>query len=91
MKELLALISEKGYMIEINTKAYHKLGVFYPDVPNFSLIKDMHIPVLVNSDSHYPELVNDGRAEALQALKAAGINTVMELVASKWKEMPIFI
>ncbi|WP_321517688.1 histidinol-phosphatase [uncultured Bacteroides sp.] len=91
MKGLLALISEKGCMMEINTKAYHKLGVFYPDVPNFSLIKDLHIPVLVNSDSHYPELVNDGRAEALQALKAAGINTVMELVAGKWKEMPIFI
>ncbi|WP_321436768.1 histidinol-phosphatase [uncultured Bacteroides sp.] len=89
LRDLFAFISEKGYMMEINTKAYHKLGVFYPNVSNFSLVRDMHISVLVNSDSHYPELVNDGRIEALQALKAAGINSVMELVAGKWQENPI--
>ena len=90
-RDLFAFISEKGYMMEVNTKAYHKLGVFYPDTTSFSLIKEMHIPVLVNSDSHYPELVNDGRTEALQALKAAGINTVMELIAGKWQENPILV
>jgi histidinol-phosphatase (PHP family) len=51
----------------------------------------MRIPVVVNSDSHYPELVNHGRREALQALKAAGINSVMELIAGKWQEKPISI
>jgi len=91
LRDLFALISEKGYMIEINTKAYHKLGVFYPNEENFALIREMHIPVLVNSDSHYPEFVNDGRTEALQALKASGISAVMELVAGKWCETPIFI
>ncbi len=91
LRELFAFISEKGYMMEINTKAYHKLGVFYPNEKSFSLIKEMHIPVLVNSDSHYPEFVNDGRTEALQALKAAGINTVMEMVSGKWQEIPILI
>jgi histidinol-phosphatase (PHP family) len=90
-RDLFAFISEKGYMMEVNTKAYHKLGVFYPDTTCFSLIKEMRIPVLVNSDSHYPELVNDGRTEALQALKASGINTVMELIAGKWQETPILI
>lgn len=90
-RDLFAFISEKGYMMEVNTKAYHRLGVFYPDTTSFSLIKEMHIPVLVNSDSHYPELVNDGRTEALQALKAAGINMVMELIAGKWQENPILV
>ncbi|WP_321424098.1 histidinol-phosphatase [uncultured Bacteroides sp.] len=90
-RDLFAFISEKGYMMEVNTKAYHKLGVFYPDTTCFSLIKEMHIPVLVNSDSHYPELVNDGRIEALQALKTAGINMVMELIAGKWQENPILV
>lgn len=90
-RDLFAFISEKGYMMEVNTKAYHKLGVFYPDTSCFSLIKEMRIPVLVNSDSHYPELVNDGRTEALQALKASGINTVMEFVAGKWQETPIYV
>lgn len=91
LKDLFAFIYEKGYIIEINTKAYHKLGVFYPDETTFSLIRDMRIPLVVNSDSHYPELVNHGRREALQALKTVGINSVMELVSGKWQEKPISI
>lgn len=90
VRDLFAFISEKGYMMEINSKAFHQLGVFYPNETNFSLIRDMRIPVLVNSDSHFPELVNDGRAEALQALRLAGINTVMELIGGRWQETPIY-
>ncbi|BEG98292.1 histidinol-phosphatase [Bacteroides sedimenti] len=86
VRELFAYIAEKGYMMEINTKAFHQLGVFYPSVTNFSLIREMNIPVLVNSDSHFPELVNDGRTEALQALKSAGINVVMELTGGVWQK-----
>ncbi len=89
LKDLFVFIFEKGYIMEINTKAYHKLGVFYPDKNSFALIKQLQIPVVVNSDSHYPELVNAGRKEALQELKASGIKTVMELVAGKWQEVPI--
>lgn len=89
VRDLFAYIAEKGYMMEINTKAFHQLGIFYPSENNFSTIKEMRIPVLVNSDSHFPELVNDGRVEALQALKSAGINSVMELVGGSWQETPI--
>lgn len=89
LKELFVFISKKRYIMEINTKAYNKLGVFYPDKNSFALIKELQIPIVVNSDSHYPELVNAGRMEALQELKASGIKTVMELVASKWQEAPI--
>lgn len=88
---LFVLIAEKGLMMEINTKAYHKLGVFYPNEKHFSLINQLHIPVLVNSDAHYPALINDGRAEAFQALKSVGIEQVMELVAGKWCKSSIVI
>lgn len=82
-------IAEKGYMVEINTKAYLSRDTFYPNQRYFQLLKELSIPVLVNSDAHYPEKINDGRYEALKALKEAGYTTVMELHNSQWEEVPI--
>lgn len=82
-------IAGRGYQVEINTKSYHELGTFYPNERYFSLLHDWGIRVQVNSDSHYPERINNGRPEALRALKRAGYETVMELHGGKWKETPI--
>lgn len=84
-------IARKGYQVEINTKAYHELGTFYPNERYFSTLHDLGIRVQVNSDSHYPERINNGRREALCALKHAGYKTVMELYDNEWKEIPISI
>lgn len=83
--EYFMLIKEKGLMVEINTKAYTKAGVFFPHRKHFKLLKELDIPVLVNSDAHYPELINAGRKEALSDLRSAGISQVMELCGGKWK------
>lgn len=84
--EYFSLIKENGLMVEINTKAYDTAGVFFPNQKYFSLLNKLHIPVLVNSDAHYPELINAGRRNALIALKEAGILNVMELHSGKWDE-----
>jgi len=86
LREYFSLIAEKGYMVQINSKAYHKLGIFYPNRKYFPLLKELNIPVQVNSDAHFPELINNGRPEALQALKEAGITTVRELHNGKWED-----
>lgn len=86
-----AEIARKGYQVEINTKAYHDLGTFYPNKRYFSILHDLGIHVQVNSDSHYPERINNGRPEALRALKHAGYKTVMELYDNEWKEISISI
>ena len=44
---------------------------------------------MVNSDCHYPDLVNDGRAQAFQLLKEAGFTTTRELVNGHWEDLPI--
>ena len=77
--------------MEINTKSYHELGTFYPNERYFPLLYSLGIRVQVNSDSHYPERINSGRPEALQALKKAGYNTVMEMYDGAWQEMPIIL
>lgn len=91
MHDYFLAIARKGYMVEINTKAYHQLGVFYPNKRYFTLLKELNIPVVVNSDAHFPETINDGRPEALTFLKEAGYTSVMELHAGKWEEAPILL
>lgn len=89
VKRYFTEIARYGYQVEINTKAYHDLGTFYPNERYFSYLLDLGIRVQVNSDSHYPERINNGRPEALQALKKAGYEWVMELHNAAWIEMRI--
>ena len=91
-KELFAyldLIAEKGLIAEINTKNLKKKQEIYPHKKFLDAIRERHIPVMVNSDSHYPDLVNDGREEAFELLQAKGFKTTCELVNGKWEEIAI--
>ncbi len=90
-EDLFALVAEKGIMMEINTKAFAKRGCFFPDQEYFRLIRELGIPVVVNSDAHFPELINAGRLEALIALREAGFQTVCELHGGRWQEVAIEI
>ena len=84
-------IAKCGYQMEINTKAYHELGTFFPNERYFSYLHELGIPVQVNSDAHFPERINDGRPEALRALKQAGDETVKELNDGRWVDRPIVV
>ena len=63
--------------------------LFTPTERYFSYLHDLGVRVQVNSDSHYPERISNGRPEALRALRKAGYESVMELHGGEWKEMPI--
>lgn len=89
VKEYFEDIASRGYQIEINTKAFHDLGTFYPNERYFSFLHELGVRVQVNSDSHYPERINNGRPEALKALKQAGFEAVTELHSGKWTEVKI--
>ena len=86
---LLDLIAEKGLIVEVNTKAKIKTGQTFPHIESYKELKKRNIPVMVNSDCHAPNLVNDGREETLALLKYAGYRTTRELVGSKWQEVEI--
>lgn len=86
--EFLHLIAEKGLMVEINTKNITRKQHIYPHRNLFPLIKELKIPVMVNSDCHFPHLVNDGREAAFILLKENGIRSTNELIGGKWTEVP---
>jgi len=80
-------VARKGYIIEINTKAFESLGVFYPSVEHFSFLHSLHIPIVVNSDAHYPDRINNGRREALTELYEKGYREVMEISHGRWQSV----
>lgn len=83
------VIVQKGYMMEVNTKAFLDLGTFYPNERYFSYLYHKGVKLMVNSDAHYPERINNGRLQALNALKLSGYTSVMELHQGVWKSVPI--
>lgn len=87
--ELLDLVAEKGLIIEINCKNYTKKGQTFPHIDSFQELKKRNIPIQVNSDCHYPNLVNDGRAETIEKLKAVGFRNTRELVNGQWKDIEL--
>lgn len=89
MRDYFTEIARRGYQMEINTKAYGELGVFYPDERYFPLLRELGIRVQVNSDAHYPERIASGMAEAYRALRRAGFTSVMRLRGGQWTESPL--
>lgn len=66
--KLIDATAAAGIAVEINTKARDTRGRFFPDTIYWPRIKALGIPVVVNSDAHFPELVNAGRDEAFSLL-----------------------
>ena len=87
--DCLHLIAEKGLMVEVNTKNLLKNQETYPHTYYLHRLLELNIPVMVNSDCHYPDLVNDGRTEAFEILKRIGFKTTRELIKGEWQDVTI--
>lgn len=83
--EMLLKVKEKNMMLEINTKSLSALGITYPHQQFYSLINELQIPIVVNSDCHYPTNVIDGFEPTFKALKKTGFKSMQFLKNSKWE------
>lgn len=86
---LLDLVAEKGLIIEINCKNKIRKEQTFPHINSYQELNKRNIPIMVNSDCHFPDLVNDGRTDTLSLLKDTGFRTVRELVGGKWVDIEI--
>lgn len=66
--DTIDLIDEKGVIVEINTKAWDTYQRIFPSPEWLLMLRQRHIPIVVNSDAHYPHLINAGRDKALSLL-----------------------
>ncbi|MGB4577540.1 MAG: histidinol-phosphatase [Paludibacter sp.] len=83
--DTLQLIKNKGLLLEINTKSLTEHGITYPNQLFYPIIREMGIPVMVNSDCHYPTNVTDGFATAYKNLKQAGFRTLHQFFDGEWR------
>ena len=85
--KILELIKVHGIILEINTKSLKDFGITYPHQNFYGLIKELGIPIMVNSDSHYPHLVTAGFEETYRKLYQAGFRSLQQLTDHGWAEM----
>lgn len=86
---LLDLIAEKGLIVEINTKNLNRNHQTFPHLDYIPMLLERKIPVMVNADTHLPDLVDSGLHEARQLLKGIGFRTTRELVKERWEDIPM--
>ena len=89
VRSYLARIVEKGYIVEVNTKAYDETHTLFPNVRYYTYLYQLGAKVQVNSDAHYPDKIANGRQAALQALWNAGFRTVTEWHNGGWQQVPL--
>lgn len=84
MDEILQIVRQKGYILEINTKSFLEKGITYPDVKFFPIIKTMQIPVILSSDCHYPDKIIEGFDSVYLLMKKAGIENIVQMSNNGW-------
>lgn len=68
---LIDAVTETGITVEINTKAYEKTKRIFPTESLVRELKLKGVPMVVNSDAHYPGLIDSGRDYGLWLLRSA--------------------
>lgn len=60
LRHLLQCVADKGTIVEINTKSFCGNGLLFPGEDLFDWLRELKIPVVINSDSHHPNHLTDG-------------------------------
>lgn len=66
-------IMDNRLIIEVNTKSLAQHGRTFPNRHLWHLLSRYKSPLLVNSDAHYPDLINAGRMETIASLAELGL------------------
>lgn len=64
IEPLLNYICENRLTVELNTKARTQYGYFFPNPRYLPRLMESGVPVVVNSDAHYPDRITASRDEA---------------------------
>lgn len=68
VNELIDAVIASGVAVEINTKALADHHRFFPAVRHWKRLKDAGVTIIINSDAHYPNLIDASRREAMELL-----------------------
>ncbi|MCF6169688.1 MAG: histidinol-phosphatase [Bacteroidales bacterium] len=84
--ETLELIKQKGLIVEVNTRGLYKKrsDSLFPDGNALQKVKQLNIPVLISSDAHQPDEMNQLFTYTQQRLLDFGFRELMFFENGKW-------
>jgi len=88
--QTLEVIRDQDAIVEVNTRGLYKNKTTepYPDFSTLALIRDMQIPVCLNSDAHHPDEITSTFRETAQKLKSIGFKTLRIYHQHEWVDLP---
>ncbi len=90
VEQTLQTLAKAGIITEINTRGNYKRDLeLYPSPWIISRMKELNLPICINSDSHRPEEITASYPLAFQTAKAAGYDEVRVLLEGKWQDVAI--
>ena len=88
VEHTLQTIAASGIIVEINTRGNYKRDLdLYPSPWIIKRMKELQIPICINSDSHRPEEITASFPLAYQRAQAAGYEEVRVLLGGKWQDV----
>lgn len=69
VEDVLACIRDAGVAVELNTKYLKDTGRLFPNVRWLPMVMETGATLVINSDAHYPEKLDNGRPEALKLIE----------------------
>lgn len=69
VSDLINAIIANKLTVEINTKAWENHHRFFPHPRYWQRLIEAQVPIIINSDAHYPHLINANRPQALSLQK----------------------
>jgi histidinol-phosphatase (PHP family) len=90
VEDTLDLIAEKGCIMEVSTRGLYKHNppLLYPGAWVIKQAFMRKIPVMLNSDAHHPDEIENCFAETALLLKQTGYKTLRVLHRGSWQDIP---
>ena len=88
----LDIVSLTDVVVEVNTGGISRGYVKNPYPSRFilELCHEMHIPIMLNSDTHHPDTIDFGYSAALELLASIGIKTQRVLLNGIWQDVELY-
>ena len=87
----LQLIAKRGLIVEVNTRGIYKkkTSETYPSQQILRRMKELHIPVMINSDAHHPREITECFEETAALLLEIGYEQCRVLLQDQWQAVSL--
>ncbi|MEJ2006301.1 MAG: histidinol-phosphatase [Cyclobacteriaceae bacterium] len=91
LRQTLEVIRDAGVIIEVNTRSIYKKARKepYPGYDILRMVKEMNIPIMVNSDAHHPSETYKGYSQVLKKLDEIGFGELKVFRSGEWTDIKI--